>query len=71
MIQGTVSDTGVPIIIIPIAGQEWPATIDTGFNGDLETLREALNPQYIVDVISVLAGGQRITEELYRVNFLF
>ncbi|MDE0398954.1 MAG: hypothetical protein OXL96_14250 [Candidatus Poribacteria bacterium] len=36
MIQGTVSDTGVPTIILSIAGQEWAATIDTGFNGDLE-----------------------------------
>lgn len=36
MIYGTVSDVGVPTIILPIAGQEWSATIDTGFNGDLE-----------------------------------
>ena len=74
MIQGTVSDTGVPTISLSIAGQEWVATIDTGFNGDLElpeTLREALNPQYIGEVTSVLAGGQTIKEELYQVNFFF
>ena len=74
MIQGTVSDTGVPTIPLSIAGQEWAATIDTGFNGDLElpeTLRGALNPQYIGEVISVLAGGQTIKEELYRVNLPF
>ena len=74
MIQGTVSDTGVPTITLSIAGQEWAATIDTGFNGYLElpeTLRKALNPQYIGEVISVLAGGQTIEEEFYRVNFPF
>ena len=74
MIQGTVSDTGVPTITLSIAEQEWTATIDTGFNGDLElpeALRKALNPQYIGEVTSVLAGGQTIVEELYRVNFLF
>ena len=74
MIQGTVSDTGVPTITLSIAEQEWTATIDTGFNGDLElpeALRKALNPQYIGEVIPVLAGGQTIVEELYQVNFLF
>lgn len=74
MIQGTVSDTGVPTITLSIAEQEWTATIDTGFNGDLElpeALQKALNPQYIGEVTSVLAGGQTIVEELYRVNFLF
>ena len=56
MIQGTVSDTGVPTIMLSIVGQAWPATIDTGFNGDLElpeTLRETLNSQYIGEVVSI------------------
>ena len=74
MIHGTVSTSRVPTIILTIAGQEWAATIDTGFNGDLELpeiLRDALSPRYIGRVISVLAGGQTIEEELYRVNFPF
>ena len=74
MIHGTVSDAGAPTITLSIAGQEWSATIDTGFNGYLElpeTLRNALNPLYIGRVTSVLAGGQTIEEELYQVNFLF
>ena len=74
MIHGTVSTSRVPIITLTIAGQEWAATIDTGFNGDLElpeTLRNALNARYIGRMISVLAGGQTIEEELYRVNFPF
>ena len=74
MIHGTVSASRVPTITLTIVGQEWAATIDTGFNGDLElpeTLRNALNPRYIGRMIPVLAGGQTIEEELYRVNFPF
>lgn len=36
---GTVTDDGVPIIMLPVAGQMWPGIIDTGFNGDLELPR--------------------------------
>ena len=74
MIYGSVSNAGVPIITLSIAGQEWDATIDTGFNGYLElpeTLRKVLNAQYIGRVTSGLAGGQTIEEKLYQVNFLF
>ena len=74
MIYRSVSDVGVPIIKLSIAGQEWDATIDTGFNGYLElpeTLRNVLSAQYIGRVTSVLAGGQTIEEKLYQVNILF
>ena len=64
MMYGTVSDIGVPTIMIPIAGQEWSATIDTGFNGDLD-------PQYVGRVTSSLAGGQTIEEDVYLVDFPF
>lgn len=50
MIVGVVSIEGLPTIILAIAGQDWPATIDTGFNGDLElpdALREPLNAQFV------------------------
>ncbi len=72
--HGTVTLDGVPIITLQIAGREWRATIDTGFNGYLElpdVLLRPLNPQYIGQVTSILAGGQSIEEELYQVNFLF
>ena len=36
MIYGMVSANGVPTITLSIASQDWLATIDTGFNGDLE-----------------------------------
>jgi len=74
MIYGTVSNVGVPTIILPIAGQEWSATIDTGFNGDLElpeVLRNVLDPQYVGRVTSSLAGGQTIEEDVYLVDFPF
>lgn len=72
--HGTVSDIGVPIITLSVAGQEWTATIDTGFNGDLElpeALRNVLNPQYVGKVTSALAGGQTIEEDVYLVDFPF
>ena len=75
MIQGVVSPQGVPTILLPIANQEWPATIDTGFNGDLE-LPEALRASVnIVDRIGLtefaLAGGQTIEEDVHLVEFPF
>ena len=75
MIQGVVSPQGVPTIRLPIANQEWPATIDTGFNGDLE-LPEALRASVnIVDRIGLtefaLAGGQTIEEDVHLVEFPF
>ena len=74
MIHGTVSNRGVPLITLFIAGEEWAATIDTGFNGDLElpeTLRNVLKPQYVGKVTSSLAGGQTIEEDVYLVDFPF
>ena len=72
--HGIVSDTGVPIITLFVARQEWAATIDTGFNGDLElpeALRNVLQPQYVGKVTSALAGGQTIEEDVYLVDFPF
>ena len=74
MILGVVSVQGLPTIILPIAGRDWPATIDTGFNGDLElpdTLREPLNAQFVGRATAALAGGQSVEEDLYLVGFPF
>ena len=57
---GTVTDDGVPIIMVPVAGQMWPGIIDTGFNGDVELpeeLRESLNARFIGRMSSLLASG--------------
>lgn len=74
MIYGTVSVDGVPTIPLSIVSQDWLATIDTGFNGDLElpeSLRNSLNARYVGQVTSALAGGQMIEEPVYLVDFPF
>lgn len=75
MIQGVVSPKGVPTILLPIAGQEWEATIDTGFNGDLElpeVLRASVNIVGYIGLLEfALAGGQTIEEDVYLVDFPF
>lgn len=74
MILGSVSAEGIPTITLSVAGQDWPAIIDTGFNGDLElpdALRDVLNARYVGRVISTLAGGQSVEEDVYLVAFPF
>lgn len=74
MIRGEVSSKGVPTISIPIAGSKWLATVDTGFNGDLElpeALRMAVNPRFSGQISSSLAGGQIIEEDAFYVDFPF
>ena len=75
MIQGVVSPDGVPTIQVQVANQEWTATIDTGFNGDLElpeALRTSLNIRDTFGLVKfALAGGQTIEEYVYIVDFPF
>ena len=74
MIEGIVDENGIPIVYLLIAGREWKATIDTGFNGHLElpyALSPGVNPQLFGRGLSILAGGQSIEEEHYLVDFPF
>ena len=75
MIQGFVSPQGVPTILLPIANQEWPAIIDTGFNGDVElpaALRASVNIVRRMGLTRfALAGGQAIEEDVYLIEFPF
>ena len=74
MISGSVFKDGVPTILLPVAGQDWIAVIDTGFNGDLElpqSLRHSLNERFVGRATSALAGGQTIEEDAYQVDFPF
>jgi predicted aspartyl protease len=74
VLTGTVSDDGVPQILLAMAGQPWPAIIDTGFNGELELpdhLRQAVNARFIGRIPVALGGGQHIEEDLYLVDFPF
>ena len=72
MIAGSVSDDGVPGVSITVADQVWRATIDTGFNGDLE-LPEALRPFVISRFVGrtrfLLTAGQSAVEDTFLVNF--
>lgn len=74
MIAGQVSDAGVPTVSITVGGRAWDAVIDTGFNGDLELPRELqpyVHAQLQGRIVSVLAGGQMVEEDSYRVEFPF
>jgi len=74
VILGVVSVEGLPTIMLAIAGRDWPATIDTGFNGDLElpdVLRDPLNAHFVGRATAALAGGQSVEEDLYLVDFPF
>jgi clan AA aspartic protease len=74
VIRGVVSAAGVPTVTLSVAGRDWPATIDTGFNGDLELpqdLREAVNARHVGRVTASLAGGQSVEEDVFIVDFPF
>ena len=74
MIVGVVTDDGVPVINVDVGGHRWEATIDTGFNGELELpeqLRSYVNARLIGQVISILAANQRIEEDAFLVDFPF
>lgn len=74
MIQGAVTVDGVPTVVLSVAGQQWSAIIDTGFNGDLElpeALRPFVNPRFLAPTEWLLAGGQRSVEDSYEVDFPF
>ena len=74
MIQGRVSPDGIPMISLTAGGKIWPATVDTGFNGDLElpeALRPFVNPRFLSPTEWLLAGGQRSVEDTYEVEFPF
>lgn len=74
MIVGQVDDAGIPFALLEVAGQRWKATIDTGFNGDLElplALGLDVNAEYFGRGFSLLAGNQVLDEEQYLVDFPF
>jgi hypothetical protein len=74
MIQESVTIDGIPNVSLPVAGKTWPATVDTGFNGDLElpeALRPFVNPRLLAPTEWLLGGGQRIVENTYEVGFPF
>ena len=74
MIEGVVSEDGVPIITVEVGGERWNAIIDTGFNGELELpeqLRSQVNAEFVGRATSLLAANQRIEEDVFLVDFPF
>lgn len=74
MIDGTITDDGVPAIDVEVGGQRWQAIIDTGFNGELELpdrLQSRVNPRFVGRTTSLLAANQRIEEDVFLVDFPF
>jgi hypothetical protein len=64
MLTGTINADGSPAVELLIGGQFWSATIDTGFNGDLElpdALRLALNPVLTGQTTYLLGGGRPLS----------
>ena len=74
MIDGIVTDDGVPAIDVQVGNQRWQAIIDTGFNGELELperLRSHVNSQFVGRLTSLLAANQQIEEDVFLVDFPF
>src|SRR5262249_17475686 len=74
VITGAVDADGVPVVHLTVAGRTWRATIDTGFNGDLElpyALGPSVNARFLGRGQATLAAGQSIEEEYYLVDFPF
>jgi clan AA aspartic protease len=74
LIDGIITDDGVPAIDVEVGSQHWQAVIDTGFNGELELperLRSHVNAQFVGRVTSLLAANQRIEEDVFLVDFPF
>ena len=71
---GAVDEFGTPVLRLQVAGREFVAAIDTGFNGDLELpndVAEHFQLDYLGTSDTVLAGGVVIREELYLIQFPF
>jgi predicted aspartyl protease len=74
LIEGTVDDDGVPLVILASGNQTQAMIVDTGFNGDLELpeiLRETLKPEFLGRIRSLLAGDHSIEEDLFAVRISF
>lgn len=71
---GEVDSRGTPIVRLQVAGREWVAVIDTGFDGELE-LPDVLASHFRKTPggpsRTTLGGGTVIDEELFLTDFPF
>ena len=71
---GEVDSRGTPILRLTVAGREWVAVIDTGFDGELELpddLAQHFQRSPTGPARTTLAAGTIIEEELYMIDFPF
>jgi predicted aspartyl protease len=74
LMTGQVTADGQPRVFLEVDEREWPALIDTGFNGDLElpyAVGPTLQARRIGTVYSLLADGRQVVEDNYQVQFPF
>jgi predicted aspartyl protease len=74
MIDGIVTEDGDPVITLNVGGRDWPALIDTGFNGDLqlpEDCRGSIPLTLAGRVSSILANNDVIEEDTYLTTIPF
>ena len=59
MIEGIITEDGVPAIEVEVGGHRWLAIIDTGFNGELE-LSERLRPHVNAQFVGRLTSARTL-----------
>jgi len=72
--QGVVSPRGLPTVLLHDGGISLPATVDTGFKGDLElplVLRDQVPGRWIGRIRSRLADGRVIEEDNFGLELTF
>jgi predicted aspartyl protease len=74
LIEGVVTEEGLPAVEVDVGSQRCQAIIDTGFNGELELperLRSHVNAQFVGRILSLLAANQQVEEDVFLVDFPF
>ena len=69
MIRGSVSPEGIPTIALSVAGGDWAAVVDTGFNGDVSMPLHEIGELNLVPstpVVVTMANDESQTFETYR-----
>lgn len=71
---GVVDGRGTPVVRLPIAGQDWTAVIDTGFDGFVlipAVLASEFKCRLLGDAELTLSGGHVIRQKMFALDFPF
>jgi predicted aspartyl protease len=71
---GEVDSRGTPVVRLSIAGREWTAVIDTGFDGFVlipTVLASEFKSRLLGDAELVLSGGQVVRQKMFALDFPF